>query len=108
MTYFSTKKKHNTLLHSYVYLPLATGETTRILAKAAPVPCPISVTRFGSPLKAGKFSRSQCRPATRSISPKLPCALPLLPVFKKPGTKNDKENKLMRQKKVFVCLTKIQ
>lgn len=37
---------------------LATGETINMFAKDAPVPCPIRVTFDGSPLKAGKFSRS--------------------------------------------------
>lgn len=54
------------------YIPLATGDTMRILASAAPVPWPIKVTLFGSPLNAGRFSRNQCKPATRSIKPKLP------------------------------------
>lgn len=62
----------------------ATGDTISIFANAAPVLWPISVTLAGSPLNAGRFSRSQCKPATRSISPKLPWALPLAPVFKKP------------------------
>lgn len=68
----------------YQALPLATGETERKLARAAPVPWPMTVTLSGSPPKAGRFSRNQCNPATKSIRPKLPCADPLAPVFKKP------------------------
>lgn len=70
------------------YEPLATGETIRIFANAAPCPCPIKVTMLGLPLNAGRFSRSQCRPATRSIKPKFPWALPFVPVFKNPLTSN--------------------
>lgn len=66
------------------YIPLATGDTIKIFAKAAPCPCPIIVTMFGLPLNAGRFSLSQCKPATRSISPKFPWALPFVPVFKNP------------------------
>lgn len=66
------------------YIPLATGDTIRIFASAAPCPCPIKVTMLGLPLKAGRFSRSQCKPATRSINPKFPWALPFVPVFKNP------------------------
>lgn len=66
---------------------LATGETIKMFANDAPVPCPISVTLLASPLNAGRFSRSQCRPATKSIKPKLPWALPLAPVFRKPMCK---------------------
>lgn len=66
------------------YLPLATGDTAMKLASAAPVPWPMMVMLSGSPPKAGRFSLSQWRPAMRSIRPKLPCALPLDPVFRKP------------------------
>lgn len=65
-------------------LPLATGDTAIKLVRAAPVPWPITVMLSGSPPKAGRFSLSQCSPAIRSISPKLPCALPRVPVFRKP------------------------
>lgn len=68
------------------FSPLATGDTAMKFANAAPVPWPIRVILSGSPPKAGRFSRSQCSPATRSISPKLPCALPLAPVFRNPAT----------------------
>lgn len=54
-------------MHKYV--PLATGETAMKFAMAAPVPCPMRVIFSGSPPNAGKFSLSQCRPATRSIKP---------------------------------------
>ncbi|GJQ86490.1 hypothetical protein Trydic_g10392 [Trypoxylus dichotomus] len=67
-------------------LPLATGDTAIKLTRAAPVLCPISVTLSGSPPKAGRFSLSQCKPATRSIRPKLPWALPVAPVFRNPKT----------------------
>lgn len=63
---------------------LTTGDDTNIFARLAPVPWPINVNLFGSPLKAGRFSRSQCMAATKSIKPKFPCALPFEPVFKKP------------------------
>lgn len=66
------------------YIPLATGDTIKIFANAAPCPWPIKVTMFGLPLNAGRFSLSQCKPATRSISPKFPWALPFVPVFKNP------------------------
>lgn len=66
------------------FLPLATGDTAMKLVSAAPVPWPMSVTRSGSPPKAGRFSRSQWRPATRSMSPKFPWAELLAPVFRKP------------------------
>ena len=68
-------------------VPLATGDTAMMLLRAAPVPWPMRVMRSASPPNAGMFSRSQCRPATRSISPKLPCALPRAPVFRKPVAK---------------------
>lgn len=68
------------------HLPFATGDTAIKLTRAAPVPCPIKVTLSGSPPNAGRFSLSQWRPATRSMRPKLPWALPLAPVFRKPGT----------------------
>lgn len=74
-------------VHDYIDLrfsPLATGDTAMKLVSAAPVPWPMSVTRSGSPPNAGRFSRSQWRPATRSMSPKLPWAELLAPVFRKP------------------------
>lgn len=64
---------------------LATGDTIRMLARAAPVECPITVIRPASPLKAGTFSRSQWSPATRSMRPKFPWALPLEPVLRNPS-----------------------
>ena len=78
-----------TLLHQHKVklLPLATGDTAMMLLRAAPVPWPMRVMRSASPPNAGMFSRNQCRPATRSISPKLPCALPRAPVFRKPVAK---------------------
>lgn len=66
---------------------LATGDVISIFARLAPLPCPIKINFDGSPLNDGKFSRSQCKPATKSIKPKLPCALPFAPVFKKPNTR---------------------
>lgn len=66
------------------YIPLATGETIKIFARAAPWLCPISVTIFGLPLNAGKFSRNQCKPATRSINPKFPCDDAFVPVLRNP------------------------
>lgn len=68
-------------------VPLATGDTAMMLLRAAPVPWPMRVIRSASPPNAGMFSRNQCKPATRSISPKLPCALPRAPVFRKPVVK---------------------
>lgn len=67
---------------------LDTGDTVSMLASAAPVEWPMTVMRSGSPLNAGTFSRSQCRPATRSIRPKFPWALAFEPVFRKPSFEN--------------------
>lgn len=71
---------------------LATGDVISIFAKLAPLPCPIKINFDGSPLNDGKFSRSQCKPATKSIKPKLPCALPFAPVFKKPNIQTKLNN----------------
>lgn len=83
------KKKIGVEKWQWNNIPLATGETIKIFASAAPWPCPISVTIFGLPLNAGKFSRSQCKPATRSINPKFPWDDAFVPVFKNPVWKNE-------------------
>jgi hypothetical protein len=75
---------------SRCYVPLATGDTAMMLLRAAPVPWPRSVILSGSPPKAGMFSLSQCSPATRSMSPKLPWALPLAPVLRNPAAKEQR------------------
>lgn len=76
------------------YEPLATGDTIKIFASAAPCPCPIKVTMFGLPLNAGRFSRSQWSPATRSMSPKFPWALPFVPVFRNPAKRKRNKEEL--------------
>lgn len=48
--------------------------TNSMLARAAPVSCPRSVTRVTSPPKAPMLARTQRRAATKSLNARLPSA----------------------------------
>lgn len=79
-----TEKHHNNAIHCSNVIPFSVREENiRMLTRAAPCPCPNSVTLLGSPLKAAMLSWTHCSTARMSIRAWLPWA-ELCPVFRKP------------------------
>lgn len=80
----NTEKHHNNAIHFSNVIPFSVREENiRMLTRAAPCPCPNSVTLLGSPLKAAMLSWTHCSTARMSIRAWLPWA-ELCPVFRKP------------------------